>query len=396
MSGTVLKRGSRWYIKYDLQPDPVTGKRRPKMQVTEARTRKEAQQALNVALGEVAKGNHPKPSRQTLGSYLEEWLRTITSTVSEATLYSYQRNLRLHVIDHIGSVLLTKVDPGSLNGLYAKLLAEGRKDGRAGGLSPRSVQYIHTIVHRAFKDAVRWGRLIRNPVDAADPPKPIDTTDPEADHADGDVSIDVQAWPAEVLADFLARSKGYGDRYYGLWAVLATTGARRGEILGLRWSDVDFDTSRAAVRQTVICVNHQVRIKQPKTKKSRRSLALDPDTIKVLKEWRRRQSEEKLLLGPGYRDHGLVFAKLTGEPLHPERVSREFERRIERWGLERITLHGLRHTWATLALAKGVHPKVVQERLGHSAVSVTLDLYSETTPVLHEEAANLIGGLILG
>jgi integrase len=125
-------------------------------------------------------------------------------------------------------------------------------------------------------------------------------------------------------------------------------------------------------------------------------LTLDPGTVGVLKTWRRRQLEEKLLLGAGYRDHDLIFTKPTGEPLHPERVSREFDRRIERWALPRITLHGLRHTWATIALTRGVHPKIVQERLGHSVVGVTLDLYSHTTPTLHAEAANLIAGLILG
>jgi integrase len=142
----------------------------------------------------------------------------------------------------------------------------------------------------------------------------------------------------------------------------------------------------------VIVVKHDVRIGTPKTAKGVRSLSLDPGTVKVLRKWQRRQLEEKMLLGPGYDDHDLVFAKVTGQPLHPERVSREFDRRVERWKLPRITLHGLRHTWATLALAAGVHPKVVQERLGHSVIAVTLDLYSHTTPTLHDEAAELVAG----
>jgi integrase len=116
----------------------------------------------------------------------------------------------------------------------------------------------------------------------------------------------------------------------------------------------------------------------------------------VLREWRRHQLEEKILLGPGYRDHDLIFPKVTGEPLHPERVSREFDRRVERSNLPHLTLHGLRRTYATVALAAGVHPKVVQERLGHSVIAVTLDLYSHTTPTLHNEAANLVGGQFLG
>jgi integrase len=324
------------------------------------------------------------PGKQTVAEYLEEWLEAIGPTLRPSTLHSYRRNVTLHVSAHIGSAKLVKLDPVGLNRLYALLLNEGRRD-RPGGLSPRTVRYVHTIVHRALKDAVRWGRLARNVADGADPPPPSRGDTPE-----------VQCWPKETLAAFLERSRAYGDRYFPLWVVLATTGARRGEVLGLRWSDVDLDGGRASICQTIISVKHEVRFGVPKTARGRRPLALDVGTIKVLRKWQRQQLEEKMLLGPGYDDHDLVFAKVTGQPLHPERVSREFDRRVERWDLSRITLHGLRHTWATLALATGVHPKIVQERLGHSVIAVTLDLYSHTTPTLHDEAAELVAGQILG
>jgi integrase len=384
MSGSVIRRGDRWAIKYDLEPDPVTGRRRQKM-ISGYPDKELARKALNRVVADLDQGVHVDPSRQTLAGYLvDDWLPSISPTVRPATLHSYQRNLEHHVIAHIGGVRLTRLDPVGLNRLYALLLAEGRRD-RPGGLSPRTVRYVHTIIHRALKDAVRWGRLVRNVADAADPPR-----------ASASRRREVHAWSRETLTEFLDRSHGYGDRYYPLWVTLATTGARRGEILGLRWSDVDLDRGRAAIRQTVIAVKHEVRFGSPKTAKGRRSISLDERTVKVLREWRRHQLEEKMLLGPGYDDHDLLFPKVTGQPAHPERVSREFDRRVERWKLPKLTLHGLRHTWATLALASGVHPKVVQERLGHSVIAVTLDLYSHTTPTLHDEAAELIAGQILG
>jgi integrase len=384
MTGSVIRRGDTWAVKYDLDPDPVTGRRRQKM-VSGYPDRDLAKKELRRILADLDQGVHVDPSRQTVGNFLiEDWLPSISPTVRPSTLHSYRRNLEQHVIAHIGGVRLVKLDPVGLNRLYALLLAEGRRD-RPGELSPRTVRYVHTIIHRALKDAVRWGRLARNVADAADPPRITAGRRREVD-----------AWPRETLAEFLGRSEGYGDRYYPLWVMLATTGARRGEILGLRWSDVNLEAGRAAIRQTVIAVKHEIRFGTPKTAKGRRSVSLDPGTVRVLKEWRRRQLEEKVLLGPGYDDHDLVFPKVTGEPLHPERVSREFDRRVERWQLPKLTLHGLRHTWATLALASGVHPKVVQERLGHSVIAVTLDLYSHTTPTLHDQAAELVAGQILG
>jgi integrase len=384
MRGSVIRRGAGWSVKLELAPDPVTGKRRQKW-VSGFRTRKEAERARVDLLSKLDQGAYVEPSRTTLAAFVEEWLATVRPTVRESTHYSYARNLRLHVVPRIGATRLDRVDAGTLNGLYAELLADGRADGRPGGLSPRTVTYVHTILKRSLKDAVRWGRLIRNPADTADPPRPS-----------ASMAAEPEAWPASVLRDFLERSKAYGDRYHPLWVLMATTGMRRGEALGLRWSDLDLEVGRARVVQTITVVAHEIRTSSPKTKKSRRAVALDPGTVSVLREWRRRQAEERLLIGPAYRDHGLVFAKVEGDPLHPERVSREFDRRVERWELPRITLHGLRHTWATLALESGVHPRVVQERLGHSTIAVTLGIYSHVSPTLHDEAAELVAGRLLG
>lgn len=384
MRGSVVKRGSGYSVVVELGRDPVTGKRRQKWH-SGFRTRKDAERARIELLGQVDTGSYVEKSKQTVAGFLEEWLTSIEASVRPATAYSYRRNMDLHVVPHIGGALLQEVDAGTLNGLYALLLASGRKDGKDGGLSKRSVRYVHTILHSAFRDAVRWERLTRNPANAATPPTETASERPE-----------MATWDAPTLRGFLDRSAAEGDRYRAAWFLLATTGMRRGEALGLRWSDVDLVASTASIRQTLITVKRRAEFGTPKTAKGRRQIALDAGTVAVLREHRARQLEERLLLGAGWRDHDLIFTKVDGSPIHPEKFSREFARRVARYGVPPIRLHDLRHTWATLALAAGVHPKVVQERLGHANVSITLDIYSHATPAMQASAAETVAAAVFG
>jgi integrase len=444
MRGSVLKKGDRYYVKIELDPDPATGRRRQKWH-SGYRTKREAERARVDLLSKFDRGEYVEPSQQTVADFLSDWLRAIEPTVRPSTFDSYSRNMRLHVVDHIGSVRLTKVDAGVLNGLYATLLSSGRRGpsrkgagysasvveralelraegrtlaatagelreelpeaehitkdtlasllrrdaGRSSGMAPaagldrRTVNYIHTILHRAFKDAVRWGRLLRNPADAADPPRA------------GQKSDGVHSWDAPTLRRFLDSSRAAEDRYHAFWVLLATTGMRRGEALGLRWADVDLDAGRARILQTVIQTSNVVSIGQPKTARGRRPISLDPATIAVLRAHRHQMLEQRLLVGSGFEEAGLVFHQPDGSWLRPDAVSEVFLRRGRAWGLPRLTLHGLRHTWATLALEQGIHPKVVQERLGHSTIAITLGIYSHVAPTLHDEAAQLIANLVL-
>jgi integrase len=281
-------------------------------------------------------------------------------------------------------VRLQKLHAVQLNKLYAHLLDEGRMDGE-GGLSARTVRYVHTILRRALKDGVRWGRLEHNPADLADPPK--------QDRAHGG---HMRTWDASQQRRWLEYVAD--DRLAAAWTLLITTGMRRGEILGLRWTDVDLDNARLAVRQTYVSVDGNAQFSEPKTRMSRRSIDLDERTVQVMRDWRKVQDEDReewTTVGV-WEEHGLVFTQRNGRPLDPDHFSQDFVRLSREAGLPRIRLHDARHSHATLLLAAGVDPKVASERLGHHSVAFTLDVYSHVVPGMQAEAAEKIAGLIHG
>jgi integrase len=339
-------------------------------------TKREATSALNEALGKIQSGAYVPPSDQTLAEFIEEWLPTARSRVRLSTFESYAMNLRTHVLPRLGTTRLRDLTPGMLNGLYADL---GRQGGN-GRLSDRTVGYIAMILRRALKDAVRWGRIGRNPGDLADPPR-VRTSEP------------MKTWTAEQLGQFL--DSVADDRLYAAYVVLATTGMRRGEALGLRWEDFDADRARVSISRALISANDGPTFSDPKTGKGRRSISLDADTVAVLRQWKRQQAGERLQWGPAYQDNGLVFCQEDGQPLDPGWFTAAFLSRAARAGVPRIRLHDLRHTCATIALAAGVHPKIVSERLGHAKIAITLDTYSHVIPAMETDAADRIAALIL-
>lgn len=371
-----------WWFVVDL-PAGGDGRRRQAKR-RGFKTKAEAQAALDDLRVGVRRGTYVPPARQTFGSFLvNDWLPAIRSTVEPSTHESYSRYLKLHVIPAIGGVGLQQLDAGILNRLYADLLEHGRRNGQPGGLSPRTVRYIHTIIGRALREAVAWDRLPRNVAQAAQPPGASQAKSPE-----------MKTWDAATLARFLQLVSD--DRHQPAWLFLATTGCRRGEALGLRWTDVDLDAGRVVLYQTVSAINHELRI-APRTKSGKpRPIEIDAATVAALRAVRKRQAEERLLLGPGYVDYGLVFARPDGRPQHPEHFSNAFERRLARYRLPRIRLHDLRHTWATLALQAGVDVKIVSERLGHASAKITWDIYQHVTPTMQADAAETVARLIFG
>ncbi len=317
------------------------------------RTKREALVALAELQTSLQRGDYVETTRITLADFLvDEWLPAVASTVRTSTLRSYRLHVERYIVPRIGSRRLQQVSGAALNALYVELLAEG--------LAPGTVRKTHTVLRRALRDAVRWGRIRLNAAVNADPPK-----------QPGPGARNVTTWTAAELATFLTQLRE--DRLYALWHLLAYTGMRRGEAAGLRWIDVDLDIARLSVRQARVAVGYKVEVEEPKSVRSRRNIALDTETVEVLRRWRARQLRERLEWGPAWTDTGLVFTREDGVGLHPDRITKLFDAHVRRSGLVRIRLHDLRHTHATLALQAGVHPKVVSERLGHSSISLTLD-----------------------
>jgi integrase len=356
------------------------GRRRQRWQ-SGFETRRDAQKALTDILNRMQTGAYVEPSKRTVALFMREWLESMRATVRPSTWAAYKMLTEVHIIPALGMTPLQRLTTAQLNGLYADLLEKGRRDGK-GGLSPRTVAYVHATVRKALAEAVRWQLLTRNIADQATPPR---------QQPNGGL----RTWSADELRAFLAHVDG--DRLYGAYVLAATTGLRRGELLGLQWRSLDLKAGRLAVTQTLISVNYAVSFSTPKTAHGRRSVALDPVTIAILRGHRARLLEERLSLGLGSpKDDDLVFTAIDGSPLHPGQFSDRFDRLVKAAGVPRINFHGLRHTHATLALAAGVHPKVVSERLGHSTVSITLDTYSHAIPAMQEEAAGRVAALVFG
>lgn len=390
ISAYTTAAGERHSIVYRV-PDPARGKTR---QVRERgfTTKRAAQTALRERVAAVEAQSYVAPSKLTVREFIEErYLPSLRSQVRASTYDSYERNLRLHVLPRIGGLALRQLDASRLSAAYADLLSTGRQDHLAGtALSARSVRYIHTIIGRALKTAQAWDLVTRNAATSAVVPRVS---------AAGDRHEGINTWTHQELGAFLAATRA--ERLFPLWLLLGTTGLRRGEAIGIAWEAVDLDAARLSVRRSLVDVTPDHAgsapvFSDPKTSAGRRSVALDPATVEVLRGLRKAQAAERLLVGPGYREHGLVFAHPDGRPLHPERLSRSFADTMRRHAARAIRLHDLRHTWATLALEAGVHPKVVQERLGHSNITITLQTYSHVSPAMQTDAADRVAALILG
>lgn len=363
-------------------------------------TKRAAQAAMDELRANARQGTTVHPSRQTVRQYLEDdWLPAVRRRLAESTWESYERNVRHHIVPAIGGVQLQALDGVRLDRFYADLLTSGRvrgnrraDNGQSPGLSARTVRYVHTILHSALRDAVKSKRVPVNACDQATPPSAKSAKAPE-----------MRTWTGRQLLTFLQRTDG--DRYGAAWAFLATTGCRRGEALGIRWSDIDLDAGSASIRQQVIPlpkasgVGREARIVQGTKGAEARVIELDARTVTMLRTWKKQQATERLALGSGYDDQGLVFPRFDGRPHHPEAFSKTFDRRVRAKAFDDlpvIRLHDLRHTWATLALEAGVDVAVVSKRLGHSSPVVTWQTYQHVRKGMQSDAAERVADAIFG
>lgn len=372
MRGHVSRRGSTWGYVIDVAPDPATGRRRQRTKGGFA-TKAAAEAAMRAA---IAKGSSAGASAQKLGDYLDEWLAAVAPRLRETTAASY-RVSAARIKGGLGAVRLSDLTPLTIERFYADLIRAGGK--RDQGLSPKSVRNTHVALRKALADAERLELIDRNPAARAKAPTGVRT--------------EASTWTGEEVNRFLAVVAD--DPLYALWVVLATTGVRRGEALGLRWSDVDLKNHTLSVAQTITTVGHRVVVSPPKSDRSRRRLGLDPDTVRVLQDHKHAQERDRKLLG--VEPSVLVFTDEDGGPIHPSAVTRRFKRLVKASGLPPLKgPHDLRHTWASLALAAGIHPKVVSDRLGHSTIAITIDTYSHAIPSLDADAAATVARQLFG
>jgi integrase len=397
------KRGERrWRVVFDALPDPLTGERRQTSKRGFA-TKASAEAFLRRSLEKVTAGTYTQPTRVTVAAYLAEWLDGLRK--KPTTMADYRQSARVYIGPRIGGLPLQSLTPEHLDRLYRELETQGKRAGRCAtagvtcrehgcsperhrGLSPKTVRNVHGMLHRALQEAAERGHVPRNVASLAHPP----TAKQARSHNTRDKS-----WDATTLARFLTHVRD--DRLHAAWRLAGTTGARRGEILGLRWSDVDLDDGTITVgRQTVTVVNGQLIWQQDgKTDAATRTVALDDQTITVLVEHRRQQHEERQLAGPAWIDdpHGpLLLTDPLGRPLRPDSFYRTFVRLTGEIGAPPLDVHGLRHSYATAALRAGVSPEVLAQRLGHSDVSITLSLYAHVRPSDDRAAAALVATAI--
>ncbi len=384
---TPTRRGERWTAIVDVAPAGSTI--REQRRIT-GRTKAEVSAIIDALLGDVREHTYVAPSPTTFGQYMIEWLNALELRASKpTTVVAYRRITTNHLLRQKHgeepdptawpSIARTRLDlltAPQLDDLYARLLTSGRRDGKPGGLSRRSVRFLASVISKALKDAARKGLVANNVALNADAPSARASEAP-----DGSV------WTPAQARTFLASVEDDADAV--LWRFYLATGCRRGEALGLRWSDVDLDAARTSIVQQYTMVDAVPTFLPVKSDRSRRVVDLDARTIEALRRNRITQAEQRLAHGAEYDPDGLdlVFTKPDGTPHHPKRVSARFRVRAAQAGLPPLRLHDLRHTAASIMLATGELPRVVQERLGHATVAFTLARYQKVLPGAQAEAA---------
>jgi integrase len=369
MKGHIFERpkgSGRWAIVIDLPREP--GERRKQKWITVQGTKRQAQIELHKLIA--AKDTLPDAGKVTLGEYLDRWVDE--QRVGNRALERYRDVIRKNVIPALGGIALAKLTSDQISAHYTKQLANGRRDG-SGGLSPASVRYQHVLLGKALRNAVTRGLLVRNPMDAVEPPH-IDKAPMRTLDLDQAAKVLEDARPTRLFIPVL---------------LALTCGLRRGEIVALRWRNVDLDEAKVTVVESMEQTQDTVRLKRPKSGRGR---VIDLPTLAVaeLRKHRKQQESELEMLEERVTPESFVYAREDGEPMQPRSLTHAWEL----WSAgrkPRVRFHDLRHAHATHLLSQGVHPKVAQERLGHSSVAVTMDIYSHVLPGMGADAARKVG-----
>jgi integrase len=367
MKGTIKQRSEGSYsLIIDLPRE--RGEKRKQKWVTFKGSKRAAQVELARLIGEIDDGSFQEPHKVALAQFFERWLTHMTSQVDERTHVGYAEKARKNINPLLGGTLLTKLHPEKISQAYAAALARGRCDGK-GGLSPRTVHHMHRVLKQALGQAIKWGLLKRNPCDAVDPPRVE--------------KREMKTFDTPQTVDALSEMRQ--TRFLIVYLLAALCGLRRGEIAALRWKHVDLDAGVLKIVQTTRQIKTVVSYKPVKNTKGR-PVALTSIMLEELRAHRVKQAEELLRLGIKLTGDSFVFAQPDGSRIKPGSITNEWKRLVLKHKLPMIRLHDLRHTHATAMLGSGVHPKIASERLGHSSIAITLDLYSHVLPNMQADA----------
>jgi len=338
------------------------------------KTRKEVQEKLRVALNEQRQGTLATGPQQTLKQYLEYWLEDVHKPAIRLSSYmQYRGILDKHIFPLLGHIQVQKLTPQQVQSFYARKEKEG--------LALGTIRTIHAVLHNALSHAVSINLVSRNVSDVVNPPRLVK-------HERHPLTIE----QAQKLLQHVQ-----GHSLEGLITVALATGMRRGELLGLRWQDIHFDTKSLQIQRTISRQRKKGIVEsEPKTSRGRRNIILPPFAIEALKEHRTRQLEVRLKVGSAWEESNFVFCNGHGGFLEPSQLHMMFRNLLKEADLPQIRFHDLRHSAATMMLTMGVHPKVVQELLGHSSISLTLDTYSHVLPSMQQEAMDKLDALFGG
>jgi integrase len=371
MKGHIRERGKgNWYAVLEAK-DPTTGQRKRVWHKLQARGKREAQVECSALISQKSDGSYTPPSKITLREFLEKWLAHIKPNVELSTYERYSVLALKNIAPLLGALKLIEIDAQVISLAYAKALESGRRDGK-GGLSARTVHHMHRTLSKALKQAVKWRMLVRNPcadLDKSDRPKITKKT-----VATIDAGLTVQVLEA-------ARER----RLYIPLLLGSLTGLRRGEIAALRWSDVKFDQGHIAVIRSIAQAKDACYEKLTKSDRCR-TVAMPDTLVEELRAWKFRQAQEFLRLGVRPDNDTRVVTQADGSGYQPRSLTHAISDFLKAQG-QSVRLHGMRHSHASHMLAENVHPKVVQERLGHSSIAITMDIYSHLMPNMQADAA---------
>lgn len=384
MAGSVEKRGKEsWRLVASGGRGP-DGKRIKHTRSIKAKSKREAEKELAKFVAEIERGSYIEPSKITLIEFSSRWLKDYgEKSLSPTTLKRYREYLESRILPALGHFKLEQVKPLHLLEFYNNLQEDGiRADGKAGGLSEQTVLHHHRLLSAMFQDAVEWQLLSMNPATNVKPPK---VKKKKMDYYD-----------EEETKQLLGRVQIEQPKYKLLINLAISTGLRKGELLGLEWSHVDFDKKLIHIVQSSLYVSGKgIITKSPKNESSKRSISLPAQILLLLKEYKSHQNEQRLQVGAQWKNSNRLFTTWDGAPIHPSTINNWFRKFIKRNNLKPIPFHGLRHTAATLLIGKGVHVKTISNRLGHTNISTTMDIYGHALKSSDQGAADKLNDIFL-